>query len=98
VEGGGVYDTGERTISGFSQQQGGDRSLTFTSQFGLVRVADLALVSPRERPVSKPLVPASATPSQTPGSAPSAMVGAAPAPSASLAMEDIAKTIERLGH
>ena len=42
-----VYDTGEHTISGFSQQQGGDQSLTFTSQFGLVRVADLGLVSPR---------------------------------------------------
>jgi hypothetical protein len=41
-----VYDTGEHTIWGFSQQQGGDQSLTFTSQFGLVRVADLALVSP----------------------------------------------------
>ena len=40
-----VYDTGEHLIGGFSQQQGGDQSLTFTSQFGLVRVADLPLVS-----------------------------------------------------
>ncbi|MEQ1672138.1 MAG: SHOCT domain-containing protein, partial [Hyphomicrobium sp.] len=36
-----VYDTGDNQIGGFSQQQGGDQSLTFTSQFGLVRVADL---------------------------------------------------------
>ncbi len=41
-----VYDTGEHLIGGFSQQQGGDQSLTFTSQFGLVRVADLPLVAP----------------------------------------------------
>lgn len=40
-----VYDTGEHQIGGFSQQQSGDQSLTFTSQFGLVRVADLPVVS-----------------------------------------------------
>ncbi len=42
-----MYDTGEHRLSGFSQQQSGDRSLTFTSQLGLVRVADLPLVEPR---------------------------------------------------
>ena len=36
-----VYDSGEHRLSGFSQQQGGDQSLTFTGQFGVVRVADL---------------------------------------------------------
>ncbi|MEO1204942.1 MAG: SHOCT domain-containing protein [Pseudomonadota bacterium] len=40
-----VYDTGQHQIGGFSQQQSGDQSLTFTSQFGLVRVADLPIVS-----------------------------------------------------
>ncbi len=40
-----VYDTGEHHISGFSQQQSGDQSLTFTSQFGTVRVGDLPVVS-----------------------------------------------------
>ena len=45
-----VYDTGDHMIGGFSQQQSGDQSLTFTSQFGLVRVADLPLVSPAPRP------------------------------------------------
>jgi Short C-terminal domain len=39
------YDTGEHQIRGFSQQQSGDQSLLFTSQFGLVRVADLPVVS-----------------------------------------------------
>jgi hypothetical protein len=39
-----VYDTADHRITGFSQQQGADQSLTFTSQRGLVRVADLAVV------------------------------------------------------
>ena len=66
----GVYDTGEHAISGFSQQQGGDQSLTFTSQFGLVRVADLALISPPGDRSQNRSSPASETPSQTPGRAP----------------------------
>ena len=49
-----VYDTGEHRITGFSQQQSGDQSLTFTSQFGLVRVADLPLVSPGEASLKPP--------------------------------------------
>ena len=39
-----IYDSGDHQIGGFSQQQGSDQSLTFTSQHGLVRVADLAIV------------------------------------------------------
>ena len=41
-----LYDTGEHSVSGVSQQQSGDQSLTFTSQFGLIRVADLPVVGP----------------------------------------------------
>jgi hypothetical protein len=41
-----VYDTGDHDIGGFSQQQGGDQSLTFTSQYGLVPLAQLRRVSP----------------------------------------------------
>ncbi|QPF90626.1 SHOCT domain-containing protein [Bradyrhizobium commune] len=41
-----VYDTGQHQIGGFSQQQSGDQSITFTSQFGLVRVADLPRINP----------------------------------------------------
>ena len=48
-----VYDTGDHAIGGFSQQQGGDQSLTFTSQYGVVRVADLPLVSPQEAALLK---------------------------------------------
>src|SRR3712207_4375771 len=39
-----LYDTGDHLISGVSQQQEGDQSLTFTSQHGLVRVSDLRIV------------------------------------------------------
>jgi hypothetical protein len=39
-----VYDTGDHQIGGVSQQQGGDQSLTFTSQLGLVRLHDLPVV------------------------------------------------------
>ena len=82
-----VYDTGEHRISGFSQQQGGDQSLTFTSQLGLVRVADLTLVFPRDDRSQDPpqSVAASSPRTQAP-----------PPPAAPVAMEDIVKTIERL--
>lgn len=40
-----VYDTGEHRIGGFSQQQSGDQSLSFTSQYGLVKLADLEEVN-----------------------------------------------------
>ena len=43
-----VYETGDHQISGFSQQQSGDQSLTFTSQHGLVRVADLPVAGSGE--------------------------------------------------
>ncbi len=40
-----VYDTQDHQIGGVSQQQGGGSSLTFTSQFGLVRVEQLPIIS-----------------------------------------------------
>jgi hypothetical protein len=39
-----VYDTGDHQIGGVSQQQSGDQALTFTSQFGLVRVHELSVI------------------------------------------------------
>jgi hypothetical protein len=36
-----VYDTGEHRIGGFSQQQSSTQDLSFSSQFGTVRLADL---------------------------------------------------------
>jgi hypothetical protein len=62
-----VYDTGNHQIGGFSQQQSGDQSITFTSQFGLVRVADLpkintfntvnAATNPKQSFGSEPVAP-----------------------------------------
>jgi hypothetical protein len=40
-----VYDTLDHNISGISQQQGGGSSLTFTSQKGVVGLAELPVVS-----------------------------------------------------
>lgn len=40
-----VYDTLDHTITGVSQQQGGDTSLTFSSQYGTISVSSLPIVS-----------------------------------------------------
>jgi len=40
-----VYDTLDHNIGGVSQQQGGDTSLTFSSQYGTVLVSTLPIVS-----------------------------------------------------
>jgi hypothetical protein len=56
-----VYDTGDHRLGGFSQQQSGDQSLSFTSQHGLVRVAELDIVRPdggSETPRSEAMTPA----------------------------------------
>ncbi len=37
-----IYDTGDHSISGVSQAQSTDSTLTFVSQHGIVRVSDLA--------------------------------------------------------
>jgi hypothetical protein len=40
-----LYDTRDHQIGGFSQQQSGDQSLSFTSQYGLVDLASLDVVT-----------------------------------------------------
>jgi hypothetical protein len=86
-----VYDAGEHRISGFSQQQSGDQSLTFTSQFGLVRVADLRLVNPQDEqgessslPITEPaqIKPTPALKTESAGATP--------------ATDDVLSLIERL--
>ena len=94
-----VHDTGEHRLSGFSQQQGGGQSLTFMSQFGLVRVADLPLVHPQgDQPQDQPPSASAMPPPRTPEAAPSVATVAAPtaAPVMTLAPDDILRTIERL--
>lgn len=40
-----IYDTGSDRIFGLAQAQGGGRTLTFTSQEGLVRVVELPKIA-----------------------------------------------------
>ena len=47
-----VYDTADHQIGGFSQQQSGDQSLSFTSQYGLVKLSDLREVDLEQPGVS----------------------------------------------
>lgn len=54
-----LYDSGEHRISGVSQQQASTATVTFTSQHGTVRLADLA-------PASSAAVPGPTSPPQEP--------------------------------
>lgn len=49
-----IYDTGDHVISGAGQQQGGDRSLTFSSQHGNVDLASLKKVDDAKAPHTAP--------------------------------------------
>jgi hypothetical protein len=105
-----LYDSGDHRISGVSQQQRGDASLTFTSQHGVVRVADLPVVPPAggqprtDAPASGPphAGPAPSPPPPTPSPplrapAPASARAPVPEPVASAASsEDIFATLERL--
>ena len=92
-----IYDTGNHQIGGFSQQQGGDQSLTFTSQYGLVRVSELDDVTSayggaaeeKPDPTPAPPLPAASAPA-----APQPVSDKPPAHAAS--SDDIFTMIERL--
>jgi hypothetical protein len=98
-----VYDTGEHRITGFSQQQSGDQSLTFTSQFGLVRVADLPFVLSGNHDLHNPSAtqPSEPAPTRPPAATPverqPPQTPAAPAATlAPASSDDILTIIERL--
>ena len=80
-----VYDTGEHQISGFSQQQSGDQSITFTSQFGLVRVADLPRINTTNPKNVATTTPQSYASQEPPASAPQ-MAQNVPAPMPAVAV------------
>ena len=84
-----IYDTGEHRILGVSQQQSGDQMLTFTSQIGLVRVADLRSVNLQEEEPKSPEVASEPVPS-LPGLLSQA------GPIAASTHDDIIALIERL--
>ncbi len=105
-----VYDTLDHQISGFSQQQSVGGSMSFNSQYGLIDVASLPVISVDgvARNTPAPATPVS-TPSNTPVSNPVSTPGAAPvsAPSnapanpspvsqGSTPSSDIFATIEKL--
>ncbi|WP_437935238.1 SHOCT domain-containing protein [Sorangium sp. So ce341] len=80
-----VYDTLDHQIGGVSQQQGSGSSVTFTSQYGVVSVQSL------------PLVSGGAAAQQAPGPAPAPAQAEAALPRASSGPEaDIFSAIERL--
>ena len=98
-----IYDTGDHRISGVSQQQGPDQSLTFTSQHGPVRLADLPLLSgnsEERRPESLSPEPLSSEPVGSPPEAAPASVGVDLLPDrqddSRKPEDDIFATIERL--
>jgi hypothetical protein len=90
-----VYNTLDHQISGFSQQQSVGSSLSFSSQHGLVDVAQLPVITPAAMSPETPAPPAAAAsePVAAP-EPPAAQAGSAP-PSAQEI--DIFTTIEKLG-
>ena len=89
-----LYDTGDHLISGMSQQQGANQSLTFVSQHGLVCLRDLPVVE-AGRPASSPDTPQKGTASEPEPSASDA-AGAAPPKASQVPSDDIFSTLERL--
>jgi len=68
-----IYDTLDHQISGVSQQQSGDASVTFTSQYGVVSVNSLPLITGPENaataaasPAPEPASPESSVPIDVP--------------------------------
>ncbi|WP_112994292.1 SHOCT domain-containing protein [Hyphomicrobiales bacterium] len=98
-----VYDTKDHRIGGFSQQQSGDQSLSFTSQYGLVKISELDVIrqggkEPADTPTTEASA-ATAAPSIFASSASESaepQQGAHPAPEAVRSDEDIFDKIERL--
>lgn len=83
-----TYDTLDHQIGGFGQQQSGSGSFSFTSQYGLVDVASLPVVSGAPMAQPAPMAPPPFTP------APPAPQGAPSAPF--LGQSDIMSAIEKL--
>jgi len=96
-----VYDTQDHRIGGFSQQQSGTGSLTFTSQFGTVEVARLPVVfgeAERPAPATRPVEPAPAPAARHPDPAAPALRPAERSEAATGGHEDILNAIERLAN
>jgi hypothetical protein len=92
-----VYDTLDHQIGGFSQQQGGCASITFSSQYGVVSISDLPEVRMTSGSDSSPSAPHS-EPQPVYAPPPSPPVPAPPPVSTAptVAAEDLFTKIERL--
>jgi hypothetical protein len=93
-----LHDTGRHRITGVSQQQGASQSITFTSQHGLVRLAELPLIELADKDDAPE--PSATQPTQTPANVPSASIEAIPLSGRQNAVgrpaDDIIALIERL--
>ncbi|MDA8743738.1 SHOCT domain-containing protein [Rubripirellula amarantea] len=95
-----VYDTQQHNIGGFSQQQSGDGSITFTSQFGTVSLSTLPVVSRNGVANTAPVENIAPTPAPQPVAAPEPLPTSQPASSngqATSNSSDIFDQINRLG-
>ncbi|MEK8027955.1 SHOCT domain-containing protein [Pseudaquabacterium rugosum] len=105
-----VYDTLDHHIGGFGQQQSGGGTLSFTSQYGLMDVTRLPVVSSNgQPPQAQPSIQASPMPAPAFAPAPAwaPMASSAPPPMAGSATGsassgpagagDVLATLERLG-
>jgi hypothetical protein len=94
-----VYDTLNHHIGGFSQQQSGGSSITFSSQFGTVNLASLPVVTRNGIPQAEPVTPQetdASRPTVQPASqsdSPPASIGSDSPHSATQVLE----TLEKLG-
>jgi len=88
-----VYDTLEHQIGGFSQQQGMGGSISFNSQFGLIDLNSLPVVTRNGQPVSNT---ASRNDSFTPPP-PASSSDSASTGSSNGGSNDIINALERLG-
>ena len=79
-----VYDTLDHQIGGFAQQQGAGGSITFSSQYGVVNLSSLPVVTRDGQPVQFQAAPLSP-------------VGFVPSLSNNAASGDVLATLERLG-
>jgi len=99
-----VYDTGDHQIGGFSQQQGSGGSITFTSQYGVVNLSTLPVISQNGVTPPAPVVPqpvaeqnSCSTPIQNEESVSIPLNVTNDSIPASLSGDDILAMLERLG-
>ena len=89
-----VYDSLDHQIGGFSQQQGGSGSLTFTSQYGTVYVSSLPIVSGApQAPAYAPQAPVYEAPPQPQSFTPQPQAFGTPQP---LGQNEVISAIEKL--